>query len=83
VLLARETFASLARVAELFEELVIGQPGLLDAFWRNAAEAELLPELRANPNLCVAIGMHGDDAGVYQIEKVLVLTWGSVALALY
>jgi len=29
--------------------------------------------------LCLPLGLHGDDAGVFGAQKMLVLTWGSVA----
>jgi hypothetical protein len=34
---------------------------------------------RSDSNLCVPLGLHWDDAGVFGAQKMLVLTWGSVA----
>lgn len=81
--LPHEMFSSLSCVPELFEELLIGPPGALENFWDKTSSTEWfqrhpVQELRHSPRLVVPCGMHGDDAGVFQTEKVLVLTWGSV-----
>jgi hypothetical protein len=34
---------------------------------------------RSDPNLCVPLGLHWDDTGVFGAQRMLVLTWGSVA----
>ena len=82
--LPHELMASLSLVPELFEELLIGPPDTLASFWQKTAETRWyqqhpLPELHRDPALCVPIGLHGDDAGVFGAQKMLVLTWGSVA----
>ncbi len=82
--LPHELFAKLSECPELLAELLTGPPGNLDAFWRSTAETQWcqrhpLPEIHTNPGRCVPIGLHGDDAGVFGNQKVLVLTWGSVA----
>ncbi len=82
--LPHELMASLSLVPELFEELLIGPPDTLASFWQKTAETRWyqqhpLPELHRDPGVCVPIGLHGDDAGVFGAQKMLVLTWGSVA----
>ena len=83
-LLPHEAFSTLSEFPELFKDLLTGPDGNLQRFWDNTANTRWfqkhpLPELHASPQLCVPIGIHGDDAGVFGIEKVLVLTWCSVA----
>ena len=83
-LLPHETFSALSRFPELFEDLLTGPDGNLQRFWANTSSTRWfqkhpLPELHSDPSLCVPIGIHGDDAGVFGSEKVLVLTWCSVA----
>ena len=95
-LLPHEVFAALAaRSPELFEHLMTGPPGHLDAWWAAAAlAAERSPEQSgswldsaraatgnaASAAEVVPLGMHGDDAGGHGHDKVLVVTWGSVAV---
>ena len=83
-LLPHEMFSALSRTPELFQELMTGPVGYLQSFWDETSSTRWfdrhpLPELHAAPHLCVPIGIHGDDAGVYNAEQVLVLTWCSVA----
>jgi len=83
--LPHELFACLSAYPELFSELLSGPAGTLEQFWEHTAETEwfqrhpLQHEIEASPQLCVPIGIHGDDAGVFSNDKVMVLTWGSVA----
>jgi len=84
VLLPHEVFANIASFPDLFDVLFKGVPGALQTFWENASwwceRHPLYEELRATPELCIPIGMHGDEGGVYgSSNSVLVLTWGSVA----
>ena len=83
-LLPHEVFSTLSMYGELFQELLTGPVGELQSFWDATSDTPWfakhpLPELHAAPHLCVPIGIHGDDAGVYNSEQVLVLTWCSVA----
>lgn len=85
VLLPHETFATVAQDQGLFEMLFKGPPGALEHFWERTSTTTwfqrhpLLAELSAQPGLCIPIGLHGDDGGVYgQSNSVLILTWGSV-----
>lgn len=83
-LLPHEVFANLSKYPELLNELLLGKPGDLEKFWHETAKTTWfqrhpLEDLKANPNNYIPIGVHGDDAGVYnQQNNVLVLTWGSV-----
>lgn len=82
--LPHELMSSLSNFPELFEMLLTGPAGTLESFWQNVAETAWyqqhpVPTLHDSPARCIPIGLHGDDAGVFANEKVLVLTWGSVA----
>ena len=82
--LPHEVMASLSKVPELFEELLTGPPGNLERFWQNTSSTDWYrrhphPAVHEDHAHCIPCGIHGDDAGVFQNEKVLVLTWGSVA----
>jgi hypothetical protein len=86
-LLPHEVFAQLhSKAPELFAELMAGRQEAgapLAEFWeRTRAQGD--DWLRRNPFLRapehrVPIGIHGDDAEYTQGEKVLVLSWGSIA----
>ena len=83
--LPHETFSSLSEYPELFEELMTGPRGHLEAFWEGTSSTSWykkhpMPELHAAPHLAVPIGIHGDEGGVYGSgEQVLVITWCSCA----
>ena len=83
--LPHETFSSLSEYPELFEELMTGPRGHLEAFWEGTSSTSWykkhpVPELHAAPHLAVPIGIHGDEGGVYGSgEQVLVITWCSCA----
>lgn len=83
--LPHEFLSSLSKSPDLFEELLCGPPGSLDWFWANTAATDPewhskhpVPALHTDPGTCIPIGIHGDDSGLYQSDKMLVLTWGSV-----
>ena len=88
-ILPHELFASMyAHAPAVFEAILTGGSQNLKEWW--AAEAALKskwfqhhPAIPADRpmDVCIPVGMHGDDAGVQGQEKVTVLTWGSVAVA--
>ena len=82
--LPHETFASLAHWPELFNELLCGDAHNLEAFWGASAspwlERHPVPQVSTRPSMRVPLGIHGDDAGLFAAQKVLVLAWGSVAV---
>ena len=87
VLLPHEVFGALYQNArELFENLFVGDTGNLERFWSETQRTD--PEYVANhpctgetpPNFRVPVGMHGDDAGIFESEKALILSWNSVAV---
>ena len=88
-LLPYEVFDSLYQHApELFYELFVGKGNNLSHFWRStqATDPNFFDShpvlVGADLNRTVPIGMHGDDAGIFQgAEKALVLSWNSVAVA--
>ena len=95
-LLPHEVFSTLAASApELFRHLM-GTPESLARFWSDAASAAEEHESRSGQWLARARaatahvplekvfkkGIHGDDAGAHGHDKVLVVTWGSVAVDL-
>ena len=85
-LLPHEWFGTLYAFPELFEELMTGGEANLRHFWDRSRETDWYrshPVIgTAKPEWQVPIGHHGDDVGVFSGEKVLVMTWGSVATAL-
>ena len=87
-ILPHEWFGILYKFPELFQELMTGGTANLKHFWEQSRETDwykALPVigLDANPHeTLIPIGHHGDDVGVYGLEKVLVMTWGSVATGL-
>ncbi len=85
-LLPHEVFSNLAETApDLWEFLFTGGRANLQAWWEAAAGAAgdwfvNHPVIQATPWFQrVPLGIHGDDAGMAGGEKVLVLSWGSVA----
>jgi len=90
--LPHEMVASLSECTELVSVLFAGRkntedtPGALEEYWSKVAHTKwmqshpLLGEIQRQPNLCFPFGIHGDDAGVFLNQKVLVLTFGSVAV---
>ncbi len=87
VILPHEVFHSIFEASqELFHHLFVGGPGNLESWWRQT-EATDPGWVQRHPvciqtpaSLRVPLGMHGDDAGLFEHEKVLVLSWNSVAV---
>ena len=86
VFLPHETLSHIYREPELLEDLLCGPEGCLDTFWENTAASDPewrskhpVAELHTQPSTCIPIGIHGDDAGLYQSEKMLIITWNSLA----
>ena len=85
-LLPHEFFASIyAGAPDLFKHLFLGEDGALEDFWARSQDTEWFrrhPVVQAvpDPRHRVPIGIHGDDVGVYWQDKVVVMTWGSVAV---
>ena len=82
-LLPHEVFHSLFQHRELFDYLMVGDAGDLEAFWNHASSSEWFKahpvlELQTSPTNCIPLGFYGDDAGVFNNEKVLMLLWGGV-----
>jgi hypothetical protein len=88
-MLPHEVIGSLWKHApDVFEHL-LGDASTLKAFWQAAATADDEwyrghPVLNggAPPEVCIPIGLHGDDAGVHGGEQVLVITWNAVTYIL-
>jgi len=63
----------------VFDKLILGDPGERETFWEHEAE---WPDCHRHhiqdTAQCVPIGLHGDDAGVYLKEKLLVLQMHSL-----
>ena len=85
-LLPHEWFGALYKFPELFHELMTGGDDNLRFFWEHSKGTdwyERHPVVgTVPPEMLVPIGMHGDDVGVYTLDKVRVVTWGSVATSL-
>ena len=86
VLLPHELVGTLSAYPELFEFLMGSAKELFD-FWKGTAETDR-EWMDAHPALnpgaedfekLVPIGIHGDDAGIFQGEKYLVVSWNSCA----
>ncbi len=88
VLLPHEVFGSIFAFApELFERLFTGGAANLEEYWRRSADtawyrAHPVVKSTPDPRQRVPIGLHGDDVGTHGSGKLLVLTWGSVAVRL-
>jgi hypothetical protein len=88
-LLPHEFFASVYEGApDLFKYLFVGDEQALRNFWVHNEGTEWFrrhPVVRdvPDPTRRIPIGIHGDDVGVYWQDKVLVLTWGSVAVEIH
>ena len=88
-ILPHEVIGSLwDKAPDVFEHL-LGDANTLKAFWQAAATANdewyrEHPVLLggAPPEVCIPIGLHGDDAGVHGQEQVLVITWNAVTYIL-
>ena len=72
-----ETFSTLHACPELFEGLLTGPPGSLAEFWRQSARANsdwydlhAVAQVKSAPESCVPIGIFGDDAGLFNSQKV-------------
>jgi hypothetical protein len=87
-LLPHEAFAAIYDYApELFERLFTGGDANLKAYWRHSSDTDWYknhPVVKATPDPLrrVPIGLHGDDVGTHSDGKLLVMTWGSVAVRL-
>ncbi len=82
-ILPHELFGTLYKFKDLFAHMFIGADGVLEAFWEHAKSSDWYKrhpvfEVSQDPTHCVPIGIYGDDAGVFNNEKVLVLLWGGV-----
>ena len=86
-LLPHEMFHTLfLNAPEVFHYLFVGGAGNLAAWWGHTQDTD--PDfvrdhpgcLETAPEFRVPIGMHGDDAGLFEHEKVLVFSWNSVAV---
>ena len=83
MLLPHETLSCLSRQDDLFQDLVLGEPRGLTAFWRETAvrspgfvASHPVNEIRVDPEHAVPIGIYGDDSGLFTNQKVLALLWG-------
>ncbi len=87
-LLPHEVFGRLhAEAKDLFHTVMTGGESHLAAWWSAAADGSTWytehPVIAAvGPLQRVPLGIHGDDAGAHGDEKILVVTWGSVATEL-
>jgi len=89
-LLPHEVFANVWKVApDLFDYLFRGGDDNMLNFWRETKARsrdwhDSHPAIQRQPDPLkrVPIGTHGDDTGIWQHEKVLVLSWNSVAVDL-
>jgi hypothetical protein len=80
-LLPHEVFAHVYSQAHDLFMVLFGSREVLASWWAAAATSDTLGQLppEAERSHTVPIGMHGDDAGVHSVKKVLVVTWGSLA----
>ena len=85
VLLPHEMVGTVNEYPELFEFLMGSTKELFD-FWKGTAETDRAwmdghPTLNAaeDINKIIPIGIHGDDAGIFQGDKYLVVSWNSCA----
>ena len=79
-LLVHEAFSCLSEYPELFELMLKG-PNLAD-FWKGCEgtpwyDNHPIPLVRSSPSSCVPVRIYGDDAGVFENQKVLILNWSS------
>ena len=84
-LLPHESFHTLHQYRELFDHMMIGDVGTAP-FWQGIANTAWyqnhpLEQVRSDPEHCVPVRMYGDDAGLFQNQKTLVLLWGSAAVS--
>eukprot|EP00959_Pyramimonas_sp_CCMP1952_P160344 3353862-Pyramimonas_sp.AAC.1 len=83
-LLPHELFGSLyTHGRELWQRMFTGGPGELAEFWAKSQTSDWfrkhpVREVGHDPLHAIPYGIYGDDAGVYQNEKILVLLWGGV-----
>ena len=85
-LLLHEWFGALYKFPELVRDLMTGGDENLRVFWDHSKGTdwyERHPVVgTAPPEKLVPIGLHGDDVGVYSVDRVRVITWGSVVTSL-
>lgn len=87
-LLPHEVFHSVYTTApDLFDFLFRGNDANLIDFWRETQQRSTSwydshPAVARQPDARkrVPIGTHGDDTGIWQHEKVLIISWNSVAV---
>ena len=82
-ILPHELFGSLYKFEDMFAHMFLGAAGAMDFCWEHSRSTDWYkrhPVFEVPPNLdkCVPIGIYGDDAGVFNNEKVLVFLWGGV-----
>ena len=85
VLLPHEVVGTLGAYPDLFEYLMGSAKELFD-FWKGTAETDR-EWMDAHPTLngaedfekILPVGIHGDDAGIFQGDKYLVVSWNSCA----
>jgi hypothetical protein len=87
-LLPHEVISSVhAKSRPLFQHLFEGSLGNLAHWWLQSSDTEWCRRhpchgVQHDASRRVPIGIHGDDAGTFFSEKVLVLSWNSVAVSL-
>lgn len=83
-LLPHELFGSLYRNGrELWQHMFLGGHGDLAEFWEKSRASDWYQkhpvwEVAHDPMHAIPYGIYGDDAGVFQTEKILILLWGGV-----
>ena len=83
-ILPHELFGSLFHTGyELWQHMFTGGPGELAQFWEKSRPTDWFQkhpvrEVAHDHMHAVPYGIYGDDAGVFQNEKILVLLWGGV-----
>ena len=82
-LLPHEVVHTLSKHDELFKFILTGDN--LPDFWRGCRDSDWyqnhpLPQLRERPESCIPIRLYGDDAGVYENQKVLIINWCSACV---
>ena len=87
-ILPHELFSSLFfNARELFSEMLSGDDDNLKDFWDDTSNLDPMfyrlhpvEQIRTNPNRTVPIAIYGDDSGLYQVDKFLLVLWGSPAV---
>ena len=83
-LLPHEWFGALHAFPDLFADLFTGGDANLRHFGERSRDSDWYQKHPVIPSapleMLIPLGLHGDDVGVYRKEKVLVMTWGPLAV---